>query len=75
MGLDGAAATAAAVADGIKAIQHCVLEEGMMHMTACMLCLQNVDAFLGRDPPGAERVVFNDKAGKGLADNEADVKG
>ena len=75
MGLDGAATAAAAVTDGIKAIQHGVLEECMMHMAACMLCLQDVDALLGRDPPGTERVVSNDKAGKGLADNETDVKG
>lgn len=74
MGLYGAAAALAAVTDGIKAIQHSVLEESVMHMAACMLCLQDVDALFGRDPPGTARVVFNDKAGKGLADNETDVK-
>jgi hypothetical protein len=75
MGLDGATAAAAAVTDGIKAIQHGVFEECMMHMAACMLSLQDIHALLGRDPPGTERVVFDYKAGKRLTDNETDVKG
>lgn len=75
MGLDGAAAAAATVTDGIKAIQHGVLEECMMHMATCMLSLQDIYALHRRDPPGTERVVFDDKAGKGFTDNETDVKG
>ena len=74
MGLNGAAAAIAAVADGVKAIKHGVLEKCMVHMAACMFCQQDIDALLTRDPPGTEWVVFDDKAGKGFTDNETDVK-
>jgi hypothetical protein len=72
--MDGSATAIAAVADGVKAIKHGVLEKCMVHMAACMFCHQNIYALLTRDPLGTEWVVFDDKAGKGFTDNETDVK-
>ena len=74
IGIHRPAATLAAVADGIEAIQHGVFEKSVMHMTALMLFVQDFHSFFLSDPAGAVRVVLDDKTGKRLANDEAYVK-
>jgi hypothetical protein len=75
MGINGAATARAAVADGIEAIQHGVLEKCVVYMAACMLCLQKFDTFFRCNPPGPLWMVFDNKAGKWFTNNQTDVKG
>ncbi len=73
LGLHGTAATLAAIADGIKAVEHGVLEEGMMDVAALVLRLQDGDRFIPGDPARALRLVLADEAGKRVADDQANI--
>ena len=75
MGINGAATAFAAIADGVEAIQHGVLEKCVVHMAACMLRPKKFDAFFRCNPPGSLWMVFDDKAGKWLTNNQTDIKG
>ena len=44
-----AAAAFAAVADSIKALQHGILEEGVMHVSTLVFGFQDVDGFFAGD--------------------------
>lgn len=74
MGLHRAAAAGAAIADGVEAVEHRVLEEGVVYVTALILGAQDLYCLGRRDPAGAARMVFGDEAGEWLADDEADVE-
>src|SRR5512143_256649 len=75
LGLHGAAAALAAVADSIETVEHCILEEGMMDVPALVLGAQDLDGFIARDPARPLRLMFVDETGKGIAHNKADVHG
>jgi hypothetical protein len=74
MGLHGSAAASAAVADGIEALQHSVLEEGMMDVTALVLGAENLHRLIRRNPARALGVMLGDEAGERFAYNKAHVK-
>ena len=68
------AAAGAAVADGVKAPQHGLLEEGVVHVAARVLGLEDGHRLRAGDGARALRVVLEDEAGEGLADDQADVQ-
>jgi hypothetical protein len=74
MRLHRTTAAGTAVADGVKAAQHRILEKGMVHVTAIILRLQDRYGLFRRDPAGATRVMFADETGERFADNEAYVQ-
>lgn len=74
MGVDRAAAARTTVADGVEAIQHGILEKCVVYVALFMLCLQEFDAFFPCNPPCPSWVVFNDKADKGLTDDQTNVE-
>ncbi len=73
MGIDGSAAAGAAVADGIEAVQHGILEKSMMHVAALFFSLHDGYSLLLGDPPGFVWMMFDNEAGKRLADDQADI--
>jgi len=75
VGVHRPAAAGTAVADSIESPQHGVLEEGVMDMAALVFGVQNLRSLLLADPTGATWVILTDKAGKGLANHQADVQG
>ena len=75
MGIDCTATTAAAIANRIEAIQHGILEKGVMHVTAFLFCMQDFHSLFLCDPPGPPRVVFDDKAYEGFTNHKTDIEG
>ncbi len=73
-GLHRPAAAGAAIADGVEAAQHRILEESVVHVAAFVLGAQDLHRLFRRDPAGTVRVVLGDETGERLADNEADVE-
>ncbi len=73
-GLEGAAATGAAVADRIKAAEHGLLEKGMVHISALPAGGEHGEGFLRRNPTAAPRVMIGDERGERLADDDADIE-
>jgi len=74
VGVDGAAAAGAAVADGIKTVEHRILEECVVYVAPFLLGLHDGDGFRLTDSFCLIRVVFNNKTGKGFPDNQTDIK-
>ena len=75
MGVNGTAAAGAAIADGIKAVQHGIFKKSVVHVAALFLCFQDFYCLLLTDPPGFFRMVFDNKTGKRFTDDQADVIG
>ena len=69
------AAAGAAVADGVEAVEHGVLEKGVVNVTACVLRLQDFRRLSLADPACRLRVVLADHAGKRLTHDQAYVQG
>ena len=75
VGMHGSATTFTAVTDGVEAVEHGILEEGVMDVTAFILRLQDGDGFVARDPAGAIGLMFADETGERIANYEADIHG
>ena len=74
MGLHGAAAARAAIADGVEASQHGVLEESMVHVAAFVLGAQDIHCLILRYPVRSIRMMIDNKAGERLTHNQADIE-
>jgi hypothetical protein len=69
VGLHRSAATRAAIADGIEAAQHGILEIGVTDMAPVALGAEDLYGLVLGDPMRAAGVVVGHKAGKGLAND------
>ena len=74
VGLDRSAAAGTAIANGIEAAQHGILKEGVVHMAALVLGLDNVQGFVRGDPARVPGLMFADKAGERLANHQAYIQ-
>jgi hypothetical protein len=75
VGIHGPAAAGAAVADGEKAPQHGVFEEGMVNMAPAVLLLEDRRRLFGGNPPASAGVMIRHEGGKGLSHDQADIQG
>ena len=73
MGLHCTAATAAAVANSVKSTKHGVFEKRMVNVTTVVFSLKDGNGFTGGDPTGPAGMVFDNKTGKRLAHNQANI--
>ena len=67
-------AAGAAVADGVEPAEHRVLEKRVVDVAAVVLGCQDLNRLIRTDPARPVGLVLADKAGKRLADDEADVQ-
>jgi len=74
VGVDGAAAAGAAVADGIETVKHRIFEECVVYVAPFFLGLHDGDGFRLTDSSCFIRVVFNNKSGKWFPDNQTDIE-
>src|SRR5512144_250408 len=74
MCLYGATTAIAAVANGIKALEHCILKEGMMDVSALVLGFEDGKRFLSCDAPRTVGMMLVHKAGEGFADDQTDIQ-
>ena len=51
MRLESAAAALTAIAYSVETSQHGIFEKGMVHMAALFFILEDLDRFVGGDPP------------------------
>jgi hypothetical protein len=68
-------AAGTAVADSIKASQHSILEESMVHMTALIFRLENFNCLSLCDPTRTLGMMLDDQASEGLTDDQAYIQG
>src|SRR5450756_400275 len=74
LGLHGAAAARAAVADRIEAVEHRLLEEGVAHVAAFVLGPQDLHRLILADPARLVRMVLPDEGGERLAYYQAHIQ-
>ena len=74
MGLHGAAAAIAAVADRIESAEHRILEERVVDVPAFVLSPQYLHRFCCRNASGFRWMVLKHEARKRLADDQADIE-
>lgn len=74
-GLDAAATALAAVADGVEAVLHRVLEPGRVQVPALVLGAQKVQSLSLGQASAAARIVFQDEVHAGLAHHHAHLGG
>ena len=75
MGLHGPAAAGTAVADGVVAAQHGLLEKGVGHVPASVRGFHHGHGFIGRDAPAFGRVVLKHEVHDVAAHDDAHVQG
>jgi hypothetical protein len=46
----------------------------VVHVSSFVFCAQDLHCLMLCDPPRTARVMFSDKAGKGLAYDQADIE-
>ena len=74
MGLHRPAAAGAAIADGVEAPQHGILEKSVMHVPPLMLRFEDCRRLFLGDAPGPFGMMLDHKSGKGFADNQTNVQ-
>jgi hypothetical protein len=72
--LHSSAAACTAVADGVEAAQHGILEKGVVDVAALVLSAQDVHSLAGRNPSGTTAVVLDNEAGKRLPNDQANIQ-
>ena len=75
VGIHGPAAAGTTVADGVKAPQHGVFEEGMVDMAPAMFRLEDRRRLFGGNPAAAAGMMFRYKGSEGFSHDQADIQG
>jgi hypothetical protein len=74
LGLHGPAAAGAAIAYGVETAQHGLLEKGMVYVSAFVLGPEYIQGLLVSNPFGPAGMVLDNKIGKRLAYDQADIQ-